>query len=116
GDPGYAPARINLGQVYETRGLVDSAQIQYARVLELNDREPARVADAHYELGCLDMRSGTWDGAIRHFVASADHDSTRYATYNNWGRSLVRDGRAAEGLALLRRAVARFPNVAALHA
>ena len=114
-DPDFAAARINLGQVYQTRGWPDSAEAQYETVLRRSPEDSAYCAQAEYQLGTLEMEHQAWDGAIRHFEASAAYDSASAATLGNWGLALIRAGRAADARALLARALARFPTVPELY-
>ena len=65
---------------------------------------------AHYNLGDVNLRSGSVEPAIEHFRASLALDSSAARSYNNYALALIQGHRAPEALALLGRGLARFPS------
>ena len=109
--PDFAPALINLGQLYRRRGLPDSAALVFRRVIEKSSRDPASQALASYGLAEIDMQSGALDGAATHLAKSLALDSTRVEYYNDLGWALASNlGRGADAEHVLELGLARFPD------
>jgi Flp pilus assembly protein TadD len=62
-DPTCAPARYNLGLVYESQGQVGAASAEYERALALNPN----YAEAHNNLGVLQAEQRDMERALVHF-------------------------------------------------
>ncbi len=114
-DPGFGQATINLGIVFQHQQQPAQAESLFAAVLRRHPRDPQLVAQARYNLGGIDLDAGAWESAARNLAMSFALDSSSARVYNNFGLSLVRNGRAAEALLLLRRGIERFPGAAPLY-
>ena len=108
--PDFAPALINLGQLYRHRGLPDSAALTFERVIRKRGKDAASTALANYGLAQLDMQSGALDGAATHLSRSLGLDSTRVEYYNDLGWALASLGRGAEAERVLSLGLTRFPD------
>jgi tetratricopeptide (TPR) repeat protein len=91
-------------------GAIDSATTVYEAILARPGRDPEIEAMAHYNLGDVNLRSGSVEPAIEHFRASLALDSSGARSYNNYALALIQGHRAPEALALLGRGLARFPS------
>jgi tetratricopeptide (TPR) repeat protein/tRNA A-37 threonylcarbamoyl transferase component Bud32 len=113
-DPGNARARFNLGQALRLQGQATRAAAMFTRTLNEAKRDPKLQAMACLGLADLAMDDGTWREAVRDLQRSFALDSNDY-TCAQLGFALVRDGRPAEALPLLRRGLATWPGSAPLH-
>jgi Tfp pilus assembly protein PilF len=108
-NPDSGPAMINLGIVYQQLTLMASAESLFTAALEKSENSDV-IAQAHYNLGALDMDSGAWTSAIDHLEQSLQRDSSWAGPYNNLGYALVRAGRIPDGAAVLERGLQHFPG------
>jgi tetratricopeptide (TPR) repeat protein len=113
-DPGNARARLNLGQALRLKGQATRAAAMFTRTLNEAAKDPKLQAMACLGLADLAMDDGTWREAVRNLKRSFALDSNDY-TCAQLGYALVRDGRAAEAMPLLRRGLATWPGSAPLH-
>ena len=109
-DPNFAPALINLGQLYRHRGLPDSAAILFERVIRRGGKDHVNAALATYGLAQIDLQSGSLDGAATNLARSLALDSTRVEYYNDLGWALASLGRGAEAQRVLELGLVRFPD------
>ena len=113
-DPRNARARFNLGQALRLKGQATRAAAMFTRTLNEAEKDPKLQAMACLGLADLAMDDGTWREAVRNLQRSFALDSSDY-TCAQLGFALVRDGRAAEAVPLLRRGLATWPGSAPLH-
>jgi len=113
-DPDNARARFNLGQALRLKGQATRAAAMFTRTLNEAAKDPKLQAMACLGLADLAMDDGTWREAARNLQRSFALDSSDY-TCAQLGFALVRDGRAAEAVPLLRRGLATWPGSAPLH-
>jgi tetratricopeptide (TPR) repeat protein len=108
--PDFAPALINLGQLYRHRGLPDSAALMFGHVIQKSAKDAPSAALANYGMAQLDLQSEALDGAAAHLARSLALDSTRVEYYNDLGWALASLGRGAEAERVLSLGLARFPG------
>lgn len=113
-DPRNAQARFNLGQALRLQGQPTRAAAMFTRTLKEAAKDPKLQAMACLGLADLAMDDGTWQEAVRNLRRSFALDSNDY-TCAQLGYALVRDGRAAEAMPLLRRGLDAWPGSAPLH-
>jgi Tfp pilus assembly protein PilF len=114
-DPRFARAMLNLGRIALDRNDDNLAAQHYSRALEVAGQDPYVAANAHLGLGELDMRAGSWSGAIEHLQTAMKLDSSQAAYYNNLGYALIMSGRATDGVNVIIRGIEAFPGEARLH-
>jgi tetratricopeptide (TPR) repeat protein len=100
----------DLGFVLERQGLVDEAEEQYRKALEL---EP-ESATVHYNLGGSLARRGEFEEAERHFRTALESGPTTQAQ-TGLGFVLAQQGRTEEAIAALKEAIAIGPQNAAAY-
>ncbi|MGH7740639.1 MAG: protein kinase domain-containing protein [Candidatus Eiseniibacteriota bacterium] len=108
--PDFAPALINLGQLYRHRGLPDSAALMFSHVMRKSGKDHGSAALASYGLAQIDLQSGALDGAAAHLESSLAFDSTRVEYYNDLGWALASLGRGAEAQHVLELGLTRFSD------
>ena len=108
--PDFAPALINLGQLYRHRGLPDSAALMFQHVIRKSGKDTASTALANYGMAQLDIQAGALDGAATHLTRSLGLDSSRVEYYNDLGWALASLGRGVEAERVLSLGLARFPD------
>jgi tetratricopeptide (TPR) repeat protein len=112
---GYGEAMINLGIILQEQGQVQQAESLFTSVVRRFGHDPRLMAQARYNLGGIDLDARAYESAAANLEQSFALDSSTARVYNNYGLSLVRVGRAGEGLGVLQRGIRRFPTVAPLH-
>ena len=114
-DPDFAPALINLGQLYRRKGNLDSAAVVLTKVTARAAKDRGGAALAFYGLGQLDLQSGAYDGAAQHLARGLALDSTHAEFYNDLGWALANSGHAADAQRVLALGLGRFPDLPQLH-
>jgi Tfp pilus assembly protein PilF len=114
-DPRFVEASLNLAVTLHRLGDDTRAATLYGRVLKDHAREPQVASRAHAELAQIDMDSQAFPSAIDHLRRAIELDSTAAKYPNDLAFSLIAAGRLDEADAVLRRALVRFPGVAALY-
>lgn len=137
-DPGEWKHRLRLGTIYLEMGNLPAAEQVLLQALRSDARNPEvlyalglasyqggdldralfyfqqlagqRMPKAHYSLGLIHWRRAEYDHAERHFALALEFDpaSTDYAVA--LGDTLVRNGKARDAVATLRRAVMQAPG------
>jgi predicted CXXCH cytochrome family protein len=109
-EPDFVPAYVNLADLYRTYNREADAEAMLAAGL----RNAAGSADLEHALGLLRVRQGRVADALPLLkeAAGKDLNNARYAFV--YGVALHDSGRGREGVAVLERALARFPRNANL--
>jgi len=68
-DPGYAPARVNLGNLLQRQRDLDGAEAEFARVVEHSAQWPGPALEARYNLANLWRMTGRLHEAIEGYRA-----------------------------------------------
>jgi Tfp pilus assembly protein PilF/tRNA A-37 threonylcarbamoyl transferase component Bud32 len=114
-DPDYGKAGVSLGRVLHARGDDARAALILRDVLTRHTADPQVSALARGALADIDMAAGTWRGAIECLTRSFALDSSDVRAYNQLAYALIRAGQPNEAIALLSRAIPRFPGEPVLH-
>jgi predicted CXXCH cytochrome family protein len=104
--PDFVPAYVNLADLYRTY----SREADAEAMLTAGLRNAAGNADLEHALGLLRVRQGRVADALPLLkeAASKDPNNPRYAFV--YGVALHDSGQAGQGVAVLERALARFPR------
>lgn len=138
--PGSPLLHFHLGQLYEQRGLADSARAAYQRAVALNQAFPeahfqlamnyynnGRVPEAiaayqqairfrpdfamaHNNLGFIYKKAGNLEQAEQAYQEAIRSDSAFFEAYNNLGQIHKQRGQLDRAVALYRRAIALKPD------
>jgi Tfp pilus assembly protein PilF/tRNA A-37 threonylcarbamoyl transferase component Bud32 len=114
-DPEYAKAGVSLGSALHARGDDAGAARVLRDVLQRHAADPQVSAQARGALADIDMAAGNWRGAIESLRRSFALDSSGVRAYNQLAYALIRAGQPNEAIALLSRAIPRFPGEPVLH-
>lgn len=104
-------AQHNLGMVYETRGEVDRAIVQYRKAVDIRPDLEA----SHFNLGTMLARAGDLSGARASFEEALRIRPAYTEAWNNLGNVLILEEDAASAVAAYRRALALDPANASAH-
>lgn len=96
----------NLGVAFYRTGLLDEAQREFRRVLELRDADGA----ARFHLGLVHLRRGEWSDAVDTFRRAAQEPDAPAAVYHNLAYAFERLGRLDEAQEALSRATTQSHN------
>jgi len=111
-EPGNPLVKLELGQVFESRGQLDEARAAYEEAAALDSTWAApRVADLALRLG-----AGDTAGTLAGLRALPDPMRATGAAQLLLGRALLKAGEPAEAKAALDRAVVALPGMAEAHA
>ncbi len=106
-DPNYVRSRVNLGIVLVRDGQIDEAVRQFRRVLELQPMNP----DALFNLGlAVQGQGGLAEAETLYRRAAQRPGDSRALALRQLGIVVVLQGRAEEGLELMRQATALAPG------
>ncbi|HEY0996850.1 MAG TPA: DUF4388 domain-containing protein [Gemmatimonadaceae bacterium] len=105
--PAVSQAKVeehhNLGIAFYRTGMLDEAQREFRRVLDLRDNDP----QARFFLGLILLRQQQWDEAVRVFREAAAAPGARPAVLHNLAFGLERLGRFEEARTVLEDALRR---------
>ncbi|MEQ1691391.1 MAG: DUF4388 domain-containing protein [Gemmatimonas sp.] len=93
----------NLGVAFYRTGMLDEAQREFRRVLELRDADGA----ARFHLGLVHLRRGEWQDAVDTLRRAAQEPDAPSAVFHNLAFALERLGRLDDAGEALRDATAR---------
>jgi Tfp pilus assembly protein PilF/tRNA A-37 threonylcarbamoyl transferase component Bud32 len=114
-DPDYGKAGVSLGSVLHARGDDARAALILRDVLRRHASDPQVSAQARGWLADIDMAGGNWRGAVESLRRNFALDSSDVRAYNQLAYALLRAGQPNEAIALLSRAIPRFPGEPVLH-
>jgi tetratricopeptide (TPR) repeat protein len=95
----------NLGVAFYRTGMLDEAQREFRRVLELRDAD----ASARFHIALVHLRRGEWQDAADTLHRAAQEPDAPAAVFHNLAFALERLGRLDEASAALKDASARAP-------
>lgn len=101
-DPLTAAEHNDLGLAYERQGLYDLAAKEYTKAV----KRDMRWATPRFNLGNLAYRQGDLKGAERHYRTALEREAHNADIMNNLANVLVDQGRRAEALVMIERALA----------
>lgn len=101
-DPLSAAEHNELGVVYEHKGMFDLAEKEYGKAAA----KDKNWAIPRFNLGNLAYRKGDFKGAERHFRAALEREADNADVMNNLANTLADQGRLAEALEMINRALA----------
>lgn len=104
-DPYLPTPHFNLANLYYRQNKLDSAEIQFKKVIELQ----ADAADVYYSLGLLQVERKKLEEAAANLQQAAElGNSPRY--YYNWGLCLQYLNKPAEAEQVYQKALELFPD------
>jgi protein O-mannosyl-transferase len=110
-NPSCWMAQHNLGMVYETRGEIDRAIVQYRRAVDIRPDLEA----THFNLGTMLARAGDLSGARASFQEALRIRPAYAEAWNNLGNVLTLQEEIGAAIDAYRRAVALDPAHASAH-
>ena len=116
-DPSLGEAQLNLALVDHAEKRTTEAAQRIADVVRRHRgaNEAKLRAWGHSHLADFAVEDGNWADAVSEQRASFAEDSSDARAYNQLGWVLTQSGAAGEAAGVLRRGIARFAGVAALH-
>jgi tetratricopeptide (TPR) repeat protein len=114
-DPGYGHASVSLGGALHALGDDARAAAVLRDALARHAGDPQVSAWARNALADIDMASGNWSGAVESLRRAFALDSSGARPYNQLAYALIRAGQPDEAIAILTRAIPRFPGEPALY-
>ncbi len=96
----------NLGVAFYRTGMLDEAQREFRRVLELRDADGA----ARFYLGLVHLRRAEWEDAVDTLRRAAHEPDAPAAVFHNLAFALERLGRLDDARAALHEASKRAPT------
>ena len=114
-DPGYGKAGVSLGRLLHARGDDARAALVLRDVLARSASDDPMSSLARDALADMDMAAGNWRGAVESLRRAFAMDSSGVRAYNQLAFALIRSGQPDEAIALLARAIPKFPGEPALH-
>ncbi len=105
--PKYAPAQVNLGNLYRQFGRKKESRVAYNKAIEL---QPG-FADAHYNLSLLNEADGKLadaEAAVRRALLFRPNYPE---AHNNLGHLLIQSGKVDQALSHFRQALAWAPGL-----
>jgi Tfp pilus assembly protein PilF len=106
-DPGYVWGRQVYAGALASRGQLDEAREQLERARDL---DPARVSPSQLDLGIVYALQGDVDASTREWNRSLELDPGHFVSLNNFGMYLCESGEFEQGVSLLERARALYPD------
>jgi tetratricopeptide (TPR) repeat protein len=103
--------RRNLGAAFYRAGMLDDAEQEFERILELDPHDRA----ARFQVGIISAAAGRYRQAIRHFRLVLEEGGPQYSAFVNLAHALRAVGRSADALLVLDEAESlrpRTPGVA----
>lgn len=104
--PWYTPAHVNLADLLRARGRDEAGRQVLEAALPLVDN-PAPI---EHSLGLLLVRQKKLDEAVLHLSRAANSDTAPARYVYVYAVALDSQGRTAEAIAALEKALARYPN------
>ncbi len=101
----------NLGVAFYKTAMLDEAEREFRRVLELDEK----AADAVFYLGLIALRRGETLVAEKHFRDALERGGVKAAVYNNMALVAEQLGRTDEALALLEEGLEKTSGHPKLH-
>ena len=86
-NPNYAETYYNRGLVYDNKGEIDRAIVDYNRAIELNPS----YAEAYSNRGIAYQSQGDYDLALEDFSKAIELDPNSAVPYNNRGNFTVKE-------------------------
>ncbi len=105
-DPGYLPARFQLGELYAAQKLWQASEEQYQAIL---DKQPENI-DVLIRIGSVYWRQGQFDKAEEFFLALLERFPEEYRLYYELGRLYTQQKKLDEAIEKFEEVVERKPQ------
>jgi Tfp pilus assembly protein PilF len=106
GSHSSAPREVDLGWRYFERGDRQTALRKFQQAI----RHDSTLATAYYGIAYVYSVEGRLDDAIRYYRLTLERDQTNPYTFANLGYALLQNGRSAEALQMLDKALLLKPD------
>lgn len=111
-DPGFFPAHLERGEMFERRGDWDNARRDYDDARRLRPES----AEVNWRLGRTYVNAGDRDHAQQFFNEALQRNPNLAVARYSMGRLLTAEGKTDEAAAQFRQALRTHPNLAPAHA